>query len=69
MTNGEMIKTMFPDIDISVNGEGDVVDVYELGRYCQTFDTDWFNAPYKGNFIMITGANYCIYCGTDKERD
>ena len=46
-TNGDMIKTLFPNIDASLVGEGDVIDVYNLGIYCQTFDTDWWNAPYK----------------------
>lgn len=46
-TNGDMIKAIFPDIDASVSGCGDVVDVYNLGIYCQTFDADWWNAPYK----------------------
>lgn len=46
-TNGNMIKTIFPSIDASVSGDGDVVDVYNLGIYCQTFDTEWWNAPYR----------------------
>jgi len=45
-TNGDMIKAVFPNIDASVSGEGDVIDVYELGIYCQTFDLDWWKAPY-----------------------
>jgi hypothetical protein len=46
-TNGDVIKAMFPSIDASVSGDGDVVDVYNLGIYCQTFDTEWWNAPYR----------------------
>jgi hypothetical protein len=51
-TNGDMIKALFPDIDIDASVSGcddcdDVVDVYNLGIYCQTFDTEWWNAPYK----------------------
>jgi hypothetical protein len=46
-TNGDMIKAVFPNIDASVSGEGDVIDVYELGIYCQTFDSDWWKAPYE----------------------
>ena len=46
-TNGDMLKAMFPNLDASVSGDGDVIDVYNLGRYCQTFDMDWWNAPYK----------------------
>jgi hypothetical protein len=47
LTNGDMIKTIFPNIDASVSGDGDVIDVYNLGIYCQTFDTEWWNAPYR----------------------
>jgi len=46
-TNGDMIKALFSNIDASVSGDGDVIDVYNLGIYCQTFDTEWWNAPYK----------------------
>ena len=46
-TNGDMTKAVFPNIDASVSGEGDVIDVYELGIYCQTFDLDWWKAPYE----------------------
>lgn len=47
ITNGDMIKAIFPNIEASVSGDGDVIDVYNLGIYCQTFDTEWWNAPYK----------------------
>lgn len=47
MTNGEKLEQIFPGIDASVSGDGDVVDVYNLGIYCQTFDTEWWNAPYR----------------------
>lgn len=47
ITNGDMIKAIFPNIESSVSGDGDVIDVYNLGIYCQTFDTEWWNAPYK----------------------
>lgn len=46
-TNANAFKAMFPSIDASVSGNGDVVDVYNLGIYCQTFDTEWWNAPYR----------------------
>lgn len=49
LTNGDMIKAMFPNIDVSVSGDGDIIDVYNLGVYCETFDTDWWNAPYKAD--------------------
>ena len=48
-TNGDVIKAMFPKLDASVSGDGDVIDVYNLGIYCQTFDTDWWNEPYKAH--------------------
>ena len=50
-TNGDMIKVIFPSIDASVSGDGDVIDVYNLGIYCQTFDTEFWNAPYKRTVI------------------
>lgn len=47
MTNGEKLKEIFPNIDTSIVGDGDVIDVYNLGMYCQTFDVEWWNAEYK----------------------
>ena len=49
VTNGDVLKALFPNIDTSVSGEGDVIDVYNLGVYCQTFDTEWWNAEYEGD--------------------
>lgn len=46
-TNGDVIKMMFPKIDASITGDGDVIDVYNMGIYCQTFDLEWWNAPYN----------------------
>lgn len=46
-TNGDAIKVMFPKIDASITGDGDVIDVYNMGIYCQTFDLEWWNAPYN----------------------
>lgn len=48
-SNGDVIKLFFPDIDASITGDGDVIDVYNLGIYCQTFDLEWWNAPYKAD--------------------
>ena len=45
-TNGDMIKAMFPNCEPYEND--DIVDVYELGIHCVTFDSDWWNALYKG---------------------
>jgi len=47
MTNGEKLKETFPNLDTSIVGDGDVIDVYNLGTYCQTFDVEWWNAEYK----------------------
>ena len=47
-TNGDMIEAMFPNIDASVSDDGDIIDVYNLGIYCQTFDSEWWYAPYNG---------------------
>ena len=46
MTNGEKIKEIFPNLNTIV-GDGDVIDVYNLGIYCQMFEVDWWNAEYK----------------------
>ena len=47
MTNGEKLKETFPNLDTSIVGDGDVIDVYNLGTYCQTFDVEWWNAEYE----------------------
>ena len=46
-TNGDVIKTTFPDIEEEKVGDGDVIDVYGLSKGRVTFDTDFWEAPYK----------------------
>ena len=67
MTNGEKIKEIFPNIDTSIVGDYDVIDVYNLGMYCQTFDVDWWNAEYqepsgseKPNLSEIPTSSDCV---------
>lgn len=51
MTNGDMIKAMFPDADVQeVRGhfEGHLLGyAVWLGGRSQDFLLDWWNAPYK----------------------
>lgn len=44
-TNGEMIASLFPNIDIEYRD--DVVDVYGLSSFSVTFKQDWWDAPYE----------------------
>ena len=42
MTNGELIKTMFPDCE--EERRDDVIDVYGLSSFSVTFKTDWWDS-------------------------
>lgn len=44
-TNGKVMLSMYPNIELEIID--DIVNVYGLCRHCVTFDTDWWNAPYK----------------------
>ena len=47
-TNGDMIKTMFPNIEIEgIGGEIKCIAV-QIGFGTSYFALDWWNAPYKG---------------------
>lgn len=46
-TNGDVIKAIFPNIDIEQIE--DIIDVYGMSKCRVTYDTDWWNAPYKEN--------------------
>ena len=43
-TNGEVIASMFPNIEIEYRD--DVVDVYGLSSFSVTFKQDWWDTPY-----------------------
>ena len=45
ITNGDVIKAIFPNIDIEQIE--DIIDVYGMSKCRVTYDTDWWNAPYK----------------------
>ena len=45
ITNGDMIKAIFPNID--TEQIEDIIDVYGMSKCRVTYDTDWWNAPYK----------------------
>lgn len=44
-TNGDILKAMFPGIDVKYRD--DVVDVYGMSSFSVTFKADWFDAPYE----------------------
>ena len=44
-TNGEMIKAVFPNIEIEQIE--DIIDVYGMSKCRVTYDTDWWNSPYR----------------------
>ena len=43
LTNGDMIKAIFPNIEIEKIE--DISDVYGMSKCRVTYDTDWWNAP------------------------
>lgn len=45
-TNGDMIKAIFPEVDVTYNGF--LVKV-ELEAFGFTVEESWWNAPYKGS--------------------
>lgn len=45
VTNGDVIKAIFPNIDIEQIE--DIIDVYGMSKCRVTYDTDWWNAPYN----------------------
>lgn len=47
-TNGDVIKAVFPNIEIIINTETHEVTVDDsVNTYMHFFDLDWWNAPYK----------------------
>lgn len=40
-----MIKAIFPNID--TEQIEDIIDVYGMSKCRVTYDTDWWNTPYK----------------------
>lgn len=47
-TNGDVIKAVFPNIEIIINTETQEVTVDDsVNTYMHFFDLDWWNAPYK----------------------
>lgn len=45
-TNGEVIKAMFPDVDVKEKNNGYEV-YFGVGTAIQFFNHQWWNAPYK----------------------
>jgi hypothetical protein len=45
-TNGDMIKAMFPDVDVKEKNNGYEV-YFGVGTAIQFFNYQWWNAPYK----------------------
>lgn len=53
LTNGDMIKAMFPDAQIDYHEKSDLVDDYVTVFIkdcdtCQDYSLDWWNAPHRG---------------------
>lgn len=51
-TNGDMIKTMFPNAQIDYHEKSDLVDRYvtvfpKHCDTCQDYSLEWWNAPYE----------------------
>ena len=53
-TNGDVIKDMFPNIELE--HIEDIINVYSLCEHSVTFDTDWWNTPYKKEHNAINNA-------------
>ena len=48
VTNGDMIKAMFPNAIININELGSIVHVKYNNHTCWVnYELDWWNAPYK----------------------
>ena len=45
-TNGDVIKTMFPDLIMPLSKSSNIVHT-RFGDKVQDFDKKWWNAPYK----------------------
>ena len=46
VTNGDMIKAMFPDVEVKEKNNGYEV-YFGVGTAIQFFNYHWWNAPYK----------------------
>lgn len=46
VTNGDVIKAMFPDVDVKERNNGYEV-YFGVGTAIQFFNCKWWNAPYK----------------------
>lgn len=47
ITNGDMIKAMFPDAEINVSPYSPSVNIYVGGILMMRVDRNYWNAPYK----------------------
>ena len=45
VTNGDMIMDLFPNIELEVIE--DIINVYSLCEHSVTFDTEWWDKPYR----------------------
>lgn len=45
VTNGDMIKALYPNIELEVIE--DIINVYSLCEHSVTFDTEWWEKPYR----------------------
>lgn len=45
VTNGDMIKALYPSIELEVIE--DIINVYSLCEHSVTFDTEWWEKPYR----------------------
>lgn len=70
MTNGDVIKTMFPDVEVKEKNNGYEV-YFGVGTAIQFFNHQWWNAPYKEieqqpceNVTYICDGKKCPECST-----
>ena len=47
VTNGDIIETMFSDVEISPNPYSPSIDIYVGGIMMMRVDRNWYNALYK----------------------
>ena len=60
ITNGDIINAIFPDIEIEQIE--DITDVYGMSKCRVTYDTDWWNAPYKAERHTCGECQYWGNC-------
>lgn len=66
MTNGDMIKSMFPNVEVKEKNNGYEV-YFGVGTAIQFFNHQWWNAPYKAEIKDCRNCKKWDECPCGKE--